>query len=169
MLGQGFIHLKHINCIYTKKIPQCFITIYISLILWILQVVLPDICPKFLHNLEQNTDNTSGIMIKKLQDCMNKSVTERIQKNHLVCRYTSVLANSGTPTNFWSRGDRAHSFVKPPPLFLPTFSTLFDLRDKLKNQYLASSTTETCSHNGWILPNILSTKKNEVPSSSFIS
>lgn len=136
MLGQSFTHFEHINGLHTKKGLQRLVTVYFSLVLWILQIVFFNICPNFLHNLKQRKQKQKFILSYPLISRMHKfhytskklSTFTKIYTE----RFTSVLANFDAPTTSWSCGERLLNLLKPPLLFLAALSTLFDLIDKLK-------------------------------------
>lgn len=54
MFGKQLIHLEHISAICFKDHTQGIITDYLSFVTWILQIILPNVCPKLLHNLDRD-------------------------------------------------------------------------------------------------------------------
>ena len=135
MLCESLIHLEHVNCINIKEFTKWSITTYVPSIGRILQIMLPDVAPKLFDNLEIR--------------CISISMYTKIKiKPRISTITTSVLANSGTPVNFWSCGERLHNLVNPPPFFFTSLFSFFDLLTQRCMVYINSGKTENvqCLH-----------------------
>jgi hypothetical protein len=51
MFRQQFIHLKHVSCVSSKNHTKFIIADYLPFVIRILKIILPNILPKLLDNL----------------------------------------------------------------------------------------------------------------------
>jgi hypothetical protein len=58
VLGQKLIHFEHVCGVSVEQNAQYIITNNCAPVLWILQPILPDVCPKQLHYLQIATNSS---------------------------------------------------------------------------------------------------------------
>ncbi len=68
MLGQGFVHLEHI-CSGPEDLSQLLVAAYLSFVLGILQVVLFNVIPDGLHNLQHSSALSGSPVLIQLHSC----------------------------------------------------------------------------------------------------
>lgn len=135
MFGQGFVHLKHVDRMNTKKGLQWFVTYYILPILWILQILLLNIVLNLFDNLDSKQESEKE---KRMKSCVKEiHLKSKVTWYKLVSfienfKHTSGLAKLGTPANVWSCRESLHSLLKPHPLSMRFLSSLAGLLNKIK-------------------------------------
>lgn len=65
MFSKQLVHLKHVGAVGLKYHTQGFITNYLSLVTWVLEVIFPYVCPQLPHNLKQKQSRLFQKLRKK--------------------------------------------------------------------------------------------------------